>query len=80
MNNYNSVIQTKDYGKIIIKLKKLMNDRNITKNKLSVLTGVKFDTIQKYYNGEVYRIDVDVLAKFCYALGCRVEDLVEYKK
>ncbi len=52
----------------------------MNKNRLSVLTGVKFDTIQKYYNGDVYRIDVDVLAKFCYALNCNVNDIVEYNK
>ena len=78
MKNYNSIIQIKDYGKIRIKLKEIMEKKNINKNKLSVLTGIKFDTIQKYYNGEVYRIDVDVLTKFCYALDCEVQDIVEY--
>lgn len=80
MNNFNSVMQTKDYGKIVVKLRKVMEDKGINKNRLSVLTGIKFDTIQKYYNGDVYRIDVDVLAKFCYALNCSVEELVKYKK
>lgn len=80
MDNYNSIINIKNYGKIKIKLKEVMNNKGINKNRLSVLTGVKFDTIQKYYNGDVYRIDVDVLAKFCYALDCKVQDIVEYKK
>ncbi|MFA5604056.1 MAG: helix-turn-helix transcriptional regulator [Bacilli bacterium] len=60
--------------------KNLMDSKGMNKNRLSVLTGVKFDTIQKYYNGDVYRIDVDVLAKFCYALNCNVNDIVEYNK
>jgi putative transcriptional regulator len=80
MEKYNSIINTKNYGKIKIKLKEIMDNKNINKNRLSVLTGIKFDTIQKYYNDEVYRIDVDVLAKFCYALDCKVQDIVEYKK
>lgn len=78
MEKYNSIMNIKDYGRIKIKLKEVMNNRNVNKNKLSVLTGIKFDTIQKYYNGDVYRIDVDVLAKFCYTLNCKVHDLVEY--
>lgn len=80
MSNYNSIINIKNYGRIRIKLKEVMDNKNISKNRLSVLTGIKFDTIQKYYNGNVYRIDVDVLAKFCYALDCKVQDIVEYKK
>lgn len=78
MENYNSIMHIKDYGRIRIKLKEVMKDKNINKNKLSVLTGIKFDTIQKYYNDEVYRIDIDVLAKFCCALECKVQDIVEY--
>ncbi len=80
MSDFKSVLQTKNYGKINIKLKTVMNSKGMNKNRLSVLTGVKFDTIQKYYNGDVYRIDVDVLAKFCYALNCDVNDIVEYNK
>lgn len=80
MSNGNSLINLRNYGNIKITLKEVMKEKDITKNRLSVLTGVKFDTIQKYYLGNVYRIDVDVLAKFCYALGCDVSDLVKYKK
>ena len=80
MSDFKSVLQTKNYGKINIKLKTVMNSKGMNKNRLSVLTGVKFDTIQKYYNGDVYRIDVDVLAMFCYALNCDVNDIVEYNK
>lgn len=78
LNNENSIIYCRDYGKIKLKLKEIMNKKNITRNKLCVLTGVKFDTVQKYYNNNVYRIDVDVLAKFCYALDCEVQDIIEY--
>lgn len=80
MSNFKSVLQTRNYGKININLKMVMDSKGMNKNRLSVLTGVKFDTIQKYYNGDVYRIDVDVLAKFCYALNCDVNDIVEYNK
>lgn len=78
MGNLNSIMNVKNYGKIVIKLKNIMTEKDVSKNKLSVLTGVKFDTIQKYYNSNVYRIDVDVLAKFCFALNCEIEDIVEY--
>ncbi|MCL2696143.1 MAG: helix-turn-helix transcriptional regulator [Clostridiales bacterium] len=69
----------RDYGRVHIKLKEVMAQKQITRNRLCVLTGIKFDTVQKYYLGCVYRIDVDVLAKFCYALDCQIHDIIEYK-
>ena len=40
--NGKSLINIKNYGSIKIKLKEVMNKKDITKNGLSVLTGVKF--------------------------------------
>jgi len=73
-------VNIKNYGRIEIQLKAVMEKAGITRNRLCVLTDIKFGTVQKYYLGEVSRIDVDVLAKFCYALDCDVQDIVKYKQ
>lgn len=57
-----------------------MKQKNINRNQLCVMTGIKFDTIQKYYLGEVYRVDLDVLARICFFLKCEPKDIIEYKK
>ena len=52
----------------------------MTRNKLSSLTGVKYDVVTRYYLGEgIERVDLTVLAKFCFVLDCSVADLLIYK-
>lgn len=69
-----------EYGCIKVKLADMLEKRNITRNALSKLTGIKYPIVTRYYNGEgIERVDLDVLAKFCYALNCDIADLLEYE-
>ncbi len=67
------------HGEITFKLDKLLKEKNLNRNQLIVSTGLRFETVQKYYNGSITQIDTKVLAKLCEALQCNVEDLIEYK-
>ena len=81
MNELNSIIEIKQYGKIRIKLSEIMDKKGITRNRLRNLTGVKYDVIDRYYKADnVERVDLDFLAKACFVLNCSVEDLLEYEK
>ena len=41
----------------------------------------EYDVIDRYYKNEVVSmVDMDFLAKVCYVLDCRVEDVLEYEK
>ena len=45
------------------------------------MTGVQYSIIDRYYKGKrIERADLDFLAKVCYVLDCRVEELLEYQK
>lgn len=80
MNEVNSIIDIKQYGRIRIKLSKLMDERGITRNKMRSLTGVKYEVVDRYYKAyNVERVDLDFLAKACYVLNCTVGDLLEYE-
>ena len=57
-----------------------MDKKNITRNKLSVLTGATYNVINRYYNNDISRVDLDVLARICYVLECNVSDVLEYEK
>ena len=35
--------------------------------------------IDKWYNGNVEKIDADVLARICYVLECKAEDIIRYE-
>ena len=83
MEDLKSIIryQTQEYGRIVVKLDKVLDERKITRNRLKTLTGVKYDVITRYYRGEqIELVDLNFLAKVCYALDCRIEDLLEYQR
>lgn len=75
------IVLIKDYGYIKIKLAELLQEKNITRNKLSSLTGVKYDVIDRYYKAKsITMVDIDLFAKICCVLDCSISDLMEYVK
>ena len=67
-----------DYGYIRIKLAALIEDREISKNKLSHRAEMQRSQINQYCNNQVTRLDIAVLARICATLDCKIEDLLEY--
>lgn len=78
MNNSKTVFSIKDYGKINICLKELMESRNITRNYLAMAANTRFEVINKWYNNNVEKLDLDVLARICYVLDCSPDDIIKY--
>ncbi len=81
MDDYKSIVsyQTQDHGYIRIKLRQLLDEQQVTRNKLRTLTGVRYDVINRYYQAErVQMVDLDFLAKACCVFGCEISDLPEY--
>lgn len=79
-NNIRGITELKDYGKVEIKLRTIMDKSNISIYQMSKLTSLKYSTIKSYYsNCPLTRVDLDVLSKMCYVLNCKVEDILEYK-
>ena len=79
MDDYKSIVsyQTQDHGYIRIKLRQLLDERQVTRNKLRTLTGVKYDVINRYYQAErVQMVDLDFLAKVYCVFGCEISDLL----
>ncbi len=74
------IMQVVDYGDIELKLDKLLNDRNISTYELSNKAHIRFQTIQNLRKRQTTRIDFNVLARICYSLDCKVQDVIEYKE
>ncbi len=72
------LFEYKDYGRIQINLNKLMEEKNITTYELSSKANIRFQTIQNLRKGVATRFDLEVLAKICYMLDCKIEDIIEY--
>lgn len=80
MKNIKPVAEIKDYGKIEIHLREIMEKQGVSRNQLARLTSTRFEVINKWYNGNVERIDTDILARLCFCLGCTVNEIIEYKQ
>ena len=74
----NTIYTLKDYEKIDINLKKIIDSTGISRSKLSTMVVMNYDLVNRYYNKKVSRVDLDVIARFCYVLGCNVCDILTY--
>lgn len=72
--------KTQENGIIIFKLNDILKERNLSKNRLSVTSGVRFDTIHRYCKGDLTRIDLDILCRLCHVLNCQISDIIEYRR
>lgn len=59
-------------------LRELIDERNITRYQLSQMTGVQYQTLDKYYKNTINRYDGYILSKICEVLECKVGDIPEY--
>ena len=55
-----------EYGHIKLNLKEIMDKKNVSRNALARSINARFEVIDKWYNGQVEKIDLDVLARICY--------------
>lgn len=67
-----------NHGKIILKVDKVLQKRQISRTKLMYLAYLQRKQVNKLADGSATRIDLDVLARLCHALDCDVSDLLEY--
>ncbi len=74
----NSIINYKEYGKIRLRLNELLIEKGVNRNQLAQSIGIRHVVIAKWCNNEVERMDLDVLARICFALDCEISDLIEY--
>ena len=73
-----AVLVRADYGHVELRLKEVMDERGISRNQLAKLIDARFEVVGKWYKGEVEKMDLDILARICYALDCTTEDLIRY--
>ena len=73
-----AVLVRANYGHVELRLKEVMAERGISRNQLAKLIDARFEVVGKWYKGEVEKMDLDILARICYALDCTTEDLIRY--
>ncbi len=63
---------------IKLTIDKCLEKRGITRYELAKRTGIKFQTIDRYYKNKVVRFDSFILDRICTVLECDVSDILEY--
>lgn len=64
---------------IHIKLAQLLEERGISRYRLSQMTETKYQIIDNYYKNRIVRYDREILSRMCAALDCDVGDILEYR-
>ena len=67
-----------NFGKIIFKIDHVLEEKNISKNKLEKEANLQRTQLNSYCNNKVNRIDLETIAKICCVLECKVEDIMDY--
>jgi len=67
-------------GYYLFKLDDILKKKNISINKLMKDTNTDYKVIKRLLRGELLRLDIIVLARFCDYLNCNLIDIIDYKK
>ena len=70
-------VQNED-GYYIFKLNSMLDKKNVTKNHVIESKNIDFNSMQRLATVNLTRIDLNIIAKLCNELDCKIEDLVEY--
>ena len=65
-------------GYYLFKLEQLLNNNNISINKLMRDTNTYFKVLKRLLTGQLVRFDIFVTARLCNYLKCSITDIVEY--
>lgn len=57
-----------------------MDARGMTRNNLARSINARFEVVDKWYNNDIEKMDLDILARICFILNCSISDLLEYEK
>ena len=72
----NTILIEKNYGSVQMNLRPYMEKLGISRNALARATNTRFEVINKWYEWDVEKVDLNVLARVCYVLGCEAGDLL----
>ena len=65
-------------GHIVLRLDRVMADRNMSLNEFSENVGVAYVNLSKMKNGHISAIRFSTLAAICDVLQCQPGDILEY--
>lgn len=68
-----------EYGKVYMNLEERIIQKGISKTQLSYRSKISHTQINRFCKGDAVRIDFNTIARLCYALDCKVSELIIYE-
>lgn len=70
---------TFEYGSYFFKLEKLLIDKGISINQLIRSTGTDYKVIKRLIDGNLTRLDIQVVGRLCDYLQCDISDIFHFE-
>lgn len=67
-----------EHGYYLLKLEDLIEEKDISINKVIRDTNTDFKVLKRIMTGELVRIDIFVIARLCDYYNCLMSDIIEY--
>ena len=76
--NWRDGVTMERFGRIDVRLKELLEQSGLSKNKFCQRAEMQRTQLNHYYNNTVTRLDTDVLARICTVLRCDIGQLLRF--
>ena len=63
--------------KIRVRLREVMDAAGMKRGTLARKTGLRFEVVNRWYEGDIRQVDLDVLERMCEAIGCQPSDVLD---
>lgn len=67
-----------DFGKVKIHVDEMITQKGFSKNKFAQKAEMQRTQLNKYCNGDIVLLDINVLGRMCTILGCEIGDILEF--
>lgn len=68
-----------DWGKVNLKLDQFLKEHNISRSSLSRNAQIHYKQLLKYCNNDMTKVDLNILARICKTINCKISDILEYE-
>lgn len=73
-----AILSAQSYGYVELRLAQILEQKGMNRNTLARRIGTRFEVVDRWYCGDMEKLDLDILARICYVLDCSISDIIVY--
>lgn len=67
-----------DFGRVKLHIDEMLTKKGFSKNKFAQKAEMQRTQLNKYCNGDIVLLDINVLGRMCTVLDCEISDILEF--